>query len=137
MARPSPFRGFVDMTTEMERARRLGTTGQDTSRAGGEQTVAEAWVPAADIYSVGDDLVIRLDVPGVRSSQIEVTLSTRSSVFRPLRHVAASFAASLRALEVAIGVLVASWWVLLLAGAAIWLLRRRGARPAPAGGTGA
>jgi hypothetical protein len=65
-------------------------------------------------------------------AQIEVTLAAGSSLFQPLRHVAASFAASLRALEVAIGVLVASWWVLLLAGAAIWLLRRRGARPAPA-----
>jgi HSP20 family protein len=75
MARTNTFRGFVDMMTEMERARRLGTTGSDPHRASGEQTAAEAWVPAADIYSVGDDLVIRLDVPGVHGSQIEVTLA--------------------------------------------------------------
>ena len=65
-------------------------------------------------------------------AQIDVTLVAESAGFQPLRHIAASFAASLRALEVAIGVLVASWWVLLLAGAALWLVRRRGARPAPA-----
>ena len=70
-------------------------------------------------------------------AQIEITMVAQTPVFRPLRNVAGSFAVSLRALEAAIGVLVASWWVLLLAGGAIWLLRRRGARPAPPAATGA
>jgi hypothetical protein len=65
-------------------------------------------------------------------AQIEVTLVVESAGFQPLRHIAASFATSLRALELAVGALVAAWWVLLLLGAALWLLRRRGTRPAPA-----
>lgn len=75
--RANPFRGFVDMITEMERARRLGTTGHDTPRSGRGQTRTEAdsWVPPADIYTSGDDLVIRLEVPGVSGSDIEVTLT--------------------------------------------------------------
>jgi hypothetical protein len=64
-------------------------------------------------------------------AQIELTLVVELASFQPLRHIAASFAASLRTLEVAIGAIVATWWVLLLLGAGIWLLRRRGARVSP------
>lgn len=75
MARPNAFRGFVDMMTEMERARRVGTNGYDSSRPAADQTAAEAWVPAADIYTIWDDLIIRLDLPGVPANDIEVTLA--------------------------------------------------------------
>jgi HSP20 family protein len=48
--RPHPFRGFLDLFVELERMRHLG-------RSGGEAT----------------DLVIRLDLPGVRPDDISVT----------------------------------------------------------------
>lgn len=69
------FRGFVDMITELERARRLGMTGRDSGRPAPERTEADAWVPPADIFTAGDDLVIRLEVPGVHGSDIEVMLA--------------------------------------------------------------
>lgn len=73
--RSNPFRGFVDMITELERARRVGMTGRDLPPPGPGGSEADSWAPPADIYVVGDDLVIRLEVPGVRGSDLDVTLT--------------------------------------------------------------
>jgi hypothetical protein len=64
-------------------------------------------------------------------AQIDLTLAADSVGFRPLRYVSTSFAASLQALEVTIGFLIASWWVLLAVGVLIWWLQRRGRRTPP------
>jgi HSP20 family protein len=70
--RANPFRGLHDFFTEMERIRRLGKSGTDVS--GGRADTAETeWVPAADIFAVGADIVIRLEIPGVRPGDIDLT----------------------------------------------------------------
>lgn len=73
--RSNPFRGFVDMITELERARRVGMTGHEVPAPGRGRGEADSWAPPADIYVVGDDLVIRLEVPGVRAGGLDVTLT--------------------------------------------------------------
>ena len=64
-------------------------------------------------------------------SQIDVTLRANTVGFRPLRYARASWETSLRALEAAIGVAVAGWWLWLLIAAVVLWARRRGPRPAP------
>jgi len=73
--RSSPFRGFVDLFTEMERMRRLGRTGTVGEREDQPRTDATAWVPSADIFADGQNLVIRLELPGVKPSDINVTFA--------------------------------------------------------------
>jgi hypothetical protein len=60
-------------------------------------------------------------------SQIEVTLRANTFGFRPFRYARDSWEMSLRALEGAIGVAVAGWWLwLLIAVFVLWARRRRG-----------
>jgi HSP20 family protein len=40
----------------------------------GPRTHATAWVPTTDIFAVGDDLVIRCELPGVRREDVEISL---------------------------------------------------------------
>lgn len=70
--RHNPFRGFVDMFAEMERMRRLGRGGRHLDDDE-DRGPAAAWVPAADIFAVGSDLVIRLELPGVEQDGISIT----------------------------------------------------------------
>lgn len=66
-------------------------------------------------------------------SQIDVTLRADTIGFRPLRYARASWETSLRALEAAIALAVAGWWLwLLIAALVLWTRRRRGPRPSSA-----
>lgn len=69
--RPNPFRGLHDVFTEMERMRRLGRGG--SYRADDPDAHGSDWVPVADIFADGADLVIRLEIPGVEPDTIAVT----------------------------------------------------------------
>lgn len=71
--RPNPFRGFLDVFVEQERMRQLGRGGLEPSGEERPRTYATAWVPAADIFADGPDLVIRLDLPSVRPDDIGIT----------------------------------------------------------------
>jgi len=71
-ARPNPFRGLHDMFTEMERMRQVGRTGIGGGEGGPDMRVSE-WVLAADIFANGADLVVRLEIPGVKPDDISVT----------------------------------------------------------------
>ena len=68
----NPFRGIVDTMSEMARMREYaeGGGGQEEGR----RTHATAWVPTTDIFAVGDDLVIRCELPGVRREDVEISL---------------------------------------------------------------
>ena len=50
-----------------------------TLRGGGEEdqrrTHATAWIPTADIFAKGEDLVIRCELAGVEQEDVEVSLS--------------------------------------------------------------
>ena len=69
----NPFRGFLDMASEMNRMRNIGAYGQDPSQEGQERTHANAWVPSADVFARDRDLVIRLELAGVSPEIIDVS----------------------------------------------------------------
>ena len=72
--RSNPFRGFVDVMSEMNRVRELGRTGHEPGFEDRERTQASAWVPNADVFARGEDLVIRMELAGVDRDDIEITL---------------------------------------------------------------
>lgn len=69
----NPFRGFLDMASEMNRMRNIGAYGQEPSQEGQERTHANAWVPPADVFARGQDLVIRMELAGVAPHDIDVS----------------------------------------------------------------
>lgn len=75
MARNNPFRGIVDMMSEMDRMRYLGKTGYDRDYEDHERTHADAWIPTADIFARGEDLVIWMELPGLPREAIDITFS--------------------------------------------------------------
>ena len=70
----NPFRGFLDMASEMNRMRNIGSYGYDPSYEDRERSHANAWVPTADVFARGRDLVIRLELSGVAPEDIDVSL---------------------------------------------------------------
>lgn len=74
--RRDPFRGFVDSISEWNRMREYGMYGPDTSREEQRRTHATAWIPTADIFSRGADLVIRCELAGVRRANIDIAFSS-------------------------------------------------------------
>ncbi len=68
----NPFRGIVDTMSEMARMREYAEGGGGQGE--GPRTHATAWVPTTDIFAVGDDLVIRCELPGVRREDVEISL---------------------------------------------------------------
>ena len=74
--RRDPFRGFVDSISEWNRMRQYGMYGPEP---GGwdeqRRTHATAWVPTADIFARGEDLVIRCELAGVKEEDIDITLT--------------------------------------------------------------
>ncbi len=73
--RTNPFQGFTDMISEMARMRELGTRGYEPSQEERQRTHATAWVPTADIFARGQDLVIRVELAGVEEEDVDVTFS--------------------------------------------------------------
>jgi HSP20 family protein len=72
----NPFRGFVDVMSEMSRMRDLVTdpaseTGQEDQR----RTHANAWIPPTDVFVRQGDLMIRCELAGVKREDVEITLS--------------------------------------------------------------
>ncbi len=70
-----PFRGFLDMASEMNRMRQIGMYGYEAGQEERERTHATAWVPTTDIFARGEDLVIRVELAGVDRDDIELTLN--------------------------------------------------------------
>ncbi len=71
----NPFRGFMDLASEMNRTQHqwMMHTGQSPKQHG--QTHATAWVPAADIFALNGDLVIRCELSGLRREDVDVAVS--------------------------------------------------------------
>ncbi|MCA3748128.1 MAG: Hsp20/alpha crystallin family protein [Rubrobacter sp.] len=67
----SPFRGFWDVRSEIDRMFDE-VFGGLTRRFGGDD-LAE-WSPAMDVYSKDGDLVIKLELPGVKPEDVDITL---------------------------------------------------------------
>lgn len=74
-ARRNPFRGFMDTISEMNRMREHWFTGYEAVKEDQQRTHATAWVPTTDIFARGRDLIIRTELAGVRSGDVDITLS--------------------------------------------------------------
>lgn len=66
----SPFRGFRDMQSEMNRmmAQMFGRTPQMPAA---EST---GWVPTVDVATRDDDLVIRAELPGMKREDVDISV---------------------------------------------------------------
>ena len=73
--RRDPFRGFVDSISEWNRMREYGKYGPEPGQEERRRTHATAWIPTADIFARGNDLVLRYELAGVREEDIEITLT--------------------------------------------------------------
>lgn len=75
-AQNNPFRGFLDVMSEMNRAQSHWMLRDQGEGGHGGRSHAAAYVPPADIFAEGDDLIVRCEVPGVRSKDVSVTVSS-------------------------------------------------------------
>lgn len=73
----NPFRGFMDSMSESTRGMEQWMRGgPDPSQIQQRHTSqASAWVPEAEVIAEGDNLLILLDLPGVRPEDVEIALS--------------------------------------------------------------
>ena len=69
----SPFRGFWDMQSQMDRmfSEMLGNAGRSPARQLEGMTV---WAPAVDATEKNGDLIIRAELPGVRPEDVDISL---------------------------------------------------------------
>jgi HSP20 family protein len=67
----SPFRGFYDAHSEVDRlfSEMLGGLGRGRGSQGGQQPAQ--WAPAVDVLTNDGDLVIRAELPGVKQEDVE------------------------------------------------------------------
>lgn len=68
----SPFRGFHDVQSEMDRLFGEMLGGLSRRRSQGEQ-LAE-WAPTMDVLTRDGNLVIRAELPGVNPEDVDITL---------------------------------------------------------------
>ena len=71
----SPFRGFYDMQSEMNRM--FDEVFGNLARTGGRQqqgTLPAQWAPALDVLQEDGDIVVRAELPGVRLEDVDITL---------------------------------------------------------------
>jgi HSP20 family protein len=69
----NPFDGVTDLFHELSRMRSLGLRGTEAPAVEpAERTHASAWVPTTDILARGDDLVIKVELPGVDPEDVDL-----------------------------------------------------------------
>jgi len=69
----TPFRGFYDMQSEMNRM--FDEVFGSLSRAGGRQQgeAPSQWAPALDVLQEDGDIVVRAELPGVKQDDVDIT----------------------------------------------------------------
>lgn len=71
----NPFEGVTDFFSELHRLRQTGTHGSESGHEGRQRTHGTAWVPATDILAREDDVVLRIELAGVRPEDVNITFS--------------------------------------------------------------
>lgn len=71
----NPFRGVLDMMSEMNRISDTMSNLETSSGYAQPRGHADAWSPTTDIFARGDDLVIQCEIPGVNPDEVEVSFS--------------------------------------------------------------
>ncbi len=69
----SPFRGFMDLQSEMDRM--FDEAFGNLTRRGERRRTQGVWAPAMDMLSEDGDLVIRAELPGVKREDVDISLS--------------------------------------------------------------
>lgn len=72
--RINPFRSFRNAANEMNRMWYLGSRGYESGVEDRPWSGPAAWVPNADVFARGEDLVVRVQLAGVGREDVEVTL---------------------------------------------------------------
>ena len=69
----TPFRGFYDVQSEMNRMfdEMFGSLARTGSRQQGE--VTSQWAPALDVLQEDGDIVVRAELPGVKQEDVDIT----------------------------------------------------------------
>jgi HSP20 family protein len=70
----SPFRGFYDMQSEMNRMfdEVFGSLARRDGRQQGEDPTR--WAPALDVLQEDGDIIVRAELPGVKLEDVDITL---------------------------------------------------------------
>jgi HSP20 family protein len=68
----NPFEGVTDFFTELSRMRDVGTHGREHAHEDRKRTHASAWVPTTDIFALGENLVIRVELAGVDPDDVDL-----------------------------------------------------------------
>jgi len=68
----SPFRGFYDAQSEVDRLFNQMLGGLSRGRQGGQQLAQ--WAPAVDVLTKDGDLLIRAELPGLKQEDVDITL---------------------------------------------------------------
>ena len=71
----NPFEGVTDYFSELNRMRQVGLHGREPGHEGVQRTHASAWVPTADIYARENDLVIEIELPGVKPEDVSLNFA--------------------------------------------------------------
>jgi HSP20 family protein len=71
----NPFEGVTDFFSELARMREYGVHGREQPHERRARTHASAWVPPTDIFARDGDLVMRVEVAGVRPDDVDITFS--------------------------------------------------------------
>jgi HSP20 family protein len=75
MEKWNPFREFLDFQTDLERAWRRAMRGEIRPPQG-------AWAPSLESYARGNDLVLKLDVPGIEPDKVEIAVKDHELMIR-------------------------------------------------------
>src|SRR5215203_833438 len=69
----TPFRGFYDVQSEMNRMfdEMFGSLARTGSRQQGE--VTSRWAPVLDVLQEDGDIVVRAELPGVKQEDVDIT----------------------------------------------------------------
>ena len=71
----NPFEGVTDYFSELNRMRQVGLHGREPGHESVQRTHASAWVPTADIYARENDLVIEIELPGVKPEDVSLNFA--------------------------------------------------------------
>lgn len=84
----SPWDPFRDMSVLQERMNRLFDESLARSRTAEEENPMGAWLPAVDVYETDDQVVIRVDLPGVDQNSIDLRIEDGSLILKGERKFA-------------------------------------------------
>jgi HSP20 family protein len=83
----SPFRGFSDMQSEVDRL--FNEMVGDLFRGRRGRGAASVWSPPMEAYASDGDLVLRFDLPGVTLEDVDITLEDRTLTVSGVRKAVA------------------------------------------------